>query len=254
MKKLEHEYIFNYYANEQYTMHNIYKGMKYKDKLTCPVGHKIEMSFNSFRQGKRCFKCFGSEKNSHDYVFEFYANEQYIMHNIYINALTKDQLTCPVGHEIKITFNKFQLGGRCRICYLENNRGENHPSYNKEDRTRRIRTNYLSFDLKKLHVLQDDPNYNNYIQSQNEAKLSDNVWSRTEYHIDHIFPRIAFIDNNLDKLYNQTIIKEICNLRENLRIVHQKENGSKSGKYNNDEFMNWFNQKTKNLNTKKFEK
>lgn len=88
-----------------------------------------------------------------------------------------------------------------------------------------------------FNILKDEPLYENYIQSQKEAKESYKVWDTSKYAVDHIFPRIAFIDNNLDKIYNHKLIKEICNLRENLRIIPQKENSDKHAKYNQEEFM-----------------
>ena len=59
---------------------------------------------------------------------------------------------------------------------------------------------------------------------------------------------MAFIDNNLDKIYDVKIIKEICNSKDNLRIVNNKENKSKYNKYNQEEFINWFNQKLEKYN------
>ena len=300
-KKLTHEFVFKYYNDNNYILNSIYKHALHKDKLTCPVGHEIEMTFGNFKTGYRCGKCFGSEKFSHEYVSNYYKNENYTMKSIYNGGNNKDSLICPNGHEIKMLFNNFKnnnsrclkcsgkeqysneyvenfiksegwikistvyknnktklelicpnghvqfktfesfkKGKRCKQCYFENNIGENHPKF-KEDRTRTIRVKYLQFDLNKLYILQDDPLYDIYIQSQMEAKLqSTKDWSRTEYNVDHIFPRIAFIDNNLDKIYNQTIVKEICNMRENLRIISKNENGSKSGKYNQEEFIEWF--------------
>ena len=116
MKKLEHEYVFNYYANENYVMHNIYQGSKYKDKLTCPMGHEIELRFNDFQQGHGCRQCAGTEKHSHEYVYNYYKEHAYTMNSIYKHTKHKDSLICPVGHEIKMRFNNFQQGSRCLTC------------------------------------------------------------------------------------------------------------------------------------------
>lgn len=245
--KLTHEFVYNYYLNEKYIMNSIYKNYMNKDKLSCPIGHEIEMTFSNFKQGKRCSICSGNKKLTQRFVFDYYAKYNYTLKSIYKNYMNKDELICPVGHEIKMKFNNFKQGSRCRKCYELNNIGENHPTY-KKDRTRQSRSEYLKFNRTKIYILVDEPLYKNYIQSQNKAKISDKNWDRTEYTVDHIQPRIAFIDNNLDILYDKKLIKEICNSRDNLRIISQKDNGSKLGKYNQEEFINWFNQKLEKYN------
>jgi hypothetical protein len=115
--KLTHEFVFECYAKENYSLNSIYKNNKTKDQLTCPVGHQIEMRFNTFQQGYRCGKCAGNEKHSHEFVFECYAKENYSLNSIYKNCRTKDQLTCPFGHQIEMRFDSFQQGGhRCLKC------------------------------------------------------------------------------------------------------------------------------------------
>ena len=127
-------------------------------------------------------------------------------------------------------------------CRNSNMFGENNPRFNK-DRSRLIRIKYIQFDLTKLHILNDDPNYTNHINSQIAAKASSNIWDRSDYTVDHIFPRKAFIDNDLDNIHGPLVVKNICNLRENLRIISRKDNGKKAGKYNQEEFIEWFNSK-----------
>jgi hypothetical protein len=246
--KFSQEYVENYYKQFGYVLKSKYINNGTKNNLICPEGHNIEMIFNSFKTGYRCSKCAGVKKLDHDYVKKYYKDNNYELKSIYTNNRSKDRLICPEGHEIEMTFNNFKnQNRRCRICYLENNIGESHTRYNK-DRTRRIRSNYLQFDLKKINILKDEPLYESYLLSQQEAKDSDKDWDTTKYSVDHIFPRIAFIDSNLDNLYNLTVIKEICNSRDNLRIILKEENGSKGGKYNQEEFINWFNKKLEEYN------
>jgi hypothetical protein len=228
--KHSHDYIFNYYTSKNYSMKSIYKGNKNKDQLICPVGHEINMKFNSFQRGLRCLICSGKEKLSNEYVENYYKKYNYILNSIYKGNKNKDILTCPQGHNITMKFNTFQQGSRCIKCYKNNNFGENHPNFNP-DRTIKSRTKYLSFDLKKINMLNDDPNYNNYLLK------------KEDYNIDHIFPRVAFIDNNLDNIYSNKIIKELCNFRDNLRIIQKEDNKSKAGKYNQCEFLAWFENK-----------
>lgn len=217
--------------------------MRFKDTLTCPIGHKIEMSFNNFKTGFRCKICSGNIIHSPQYVFDYYKKYGYTLKSIYKGNKIKDELICPKGHTISISFHNFKNHNRrCGVCFLENNIGENHISY-KSDRTRSMRSGYLQFRSSELYRLSDDPLYNNYIKSQVIAKNSNKNHIKSNYTVDHIYPRIAFVDNNLDNLYDKKIIKEIANTRENLRILTKSENSAKSGKYNQEEFMNWFTNK-----------
>ena len=227
------EFVFNYYKQYNYVLNSIYTGCNNKDNLICPNGHEIKMRFSSFKIGYRCQKCAGLERHSQDYVENYYKENGYILKSIYKNCDNKDKLICPNKHLIYMSFYKFKnIGNRCNTCYRENNFGENHSKWNK-DRTRIRRSKYLSFNIKNINVLKDDLNYDSYLNN------------KEYYSVDHIHPRIAFIDNDFDKLYDKQIIKEICNLRENLRIIPKELNGSKGGKYNQEEFMNWFNSKVK---------
>jgi hypothetical protein len=66
----------------------------------------------------------------------------------------------------------------------------------------------------------DDPNYNNWLKNS------------TEYVVDHIFPKHAFLKfylmyNNLN--FNE--LNKIANLRINLRIITRHENNKKGSKF-----------------------
>lgn len=249
-KRTDESYVENYYKKRGYKLNSKYKGCMIKDELICPEGHKIKMSFNHFRMQRRCIECHKIKiQYSHEFVFNYYKERGFTLISEYNGCKTNDELLCPKNHKIELLFDNFKNNNiRCRECFYENNTGENNATW-KKDRTRQTRSIYLSFDLKKLHILNDDINYNNYTQSQKLAKQSLNRWAKTDYSIDHIYPRMAFIDNDLDNIHNPVIIKEICNLRENLRIIPRTENGSKGSKYNQEEFMTWFNEKIKEYNT-----
>lgn len=231
-RKSPQEYVENYYKEHGYTLDSIYNDNKNYDQLICPNDHKVELRFDSFISGVRCSECYGNKKLTHDFVFNYYKEHGYTLNTIYKNSKNKDELLCPESHKIYIRFNSFKQGCRCSVCYHENNHGSNASNW-KGDTTRSSRAKRLSFDLRKINMLNDDPNHNNYLLK------------KEDYNIDHIFPRVAFIDNNLDNIYSNKIIKEICNSRNNLQIIPKIENSSKAGKYNKDEFINWFENKIK---------
>jgi hypothetical protein len=243
--KFKHEFVFNEYAKRGYTLLDLYKGNNHKSKVICPNGCVTEMRFSDFKGGHGCALCAGVAKLTHEYVFNEYAKKGYKLKTIYINSKTDDELDCPDGHPIKMKYNNFQNGNKCVVCKYINMIGEKNPNY-KTDRTRSRRIQYLRFDMYKLNLLKDDPNYEPYVQAYGEAevqrKLSGNRYIRSLMAIDHIQPRVAFVDNNLDNIYCKKLIKEICNNRDNLKIITRKENGYKGGKYNQDEFMSWFSE------------
>lgn len=243
-EKLTQDEVLSYYKQYDYILNSNYINGRVKDKLTCPNGHNIEMQFNNFKQGKRCIICSGRKKLTYEYIKEYIESVNYkLLSYTYINTITPIMIQCPKQHTYMVRFSNFQNNKRCKICYKDRNMGDLHPNWIM-DRTRQTRSNYLRFDLRKINLLSTDINYNDYIV----YKRSSNILQKNIYSVDHIYPRIAFIDNDLDHIYDVKLIKKICNLRENLRIIHEKENGEKSGKYNQDEFMEWFNAKLKELN------
>ena len=220
---------------------NAHTKMRYR----CSCDNESSISYSNFKHmDQRCLKCSGKEKHKFEEVYNHFKDKGCVLlETEYISNNTKMRYICECGNESVISFDAFKnANSRCKDCGILKITGENNPNYNT-DRSRLTRIMYLSFDNKKLHILNDDINYNNHIQSKNVAKATGNRWAKSDYTVDHIQPRVAFIDNDLDNIYGKVIIKKICNLRENLRIIPKKENGSKAGKYNQEEFMNWFNEK-----------
>ena len=192
------------------------------------------------KRRNRCAECKGLKKLSFAYIkSEIEKDGSTLLSTEYKNAQTKLDIQCPNNHIYSLKWNHIKSGHRCHICFTDKHTGKNHSRYNP-DRTRRRRSHLLSFNLKNINILSDDPNFNNYLEEK--TKNTKNM-----YDVDHIFPRTAFIDNNLDLIYDIKIIKEICNSRDNLRIINNKENKSKSSKYNQQEFLNWFNQKLESV-------
>lgn len=228
-KKHTQEFIDNYINKQGWKNLSTYKNNETKLNLICPEGHSVYMIFNVFQRGCRCIECYrDSLKLNVLDVNKYITNEGWINNSKYINKHTKLDLICPNNHKCRISFNNFERGRRCKSCYLNNNKGENSPVW-KEDRTRRTRANFLSFDTRNKEILKNIKNF----------KLLDN--NLETYNVDHIYPRMAFIDNDLDKLYENIIVKKICNSLDNLQILTKFDNQSKSCKYNHEEFIKWFN-------------
>lgn len=230
-------FIKKYIEDSGVTLHSTgYTKSTDKLSMSCNKGHNFSMTFITFKKGHRCAECKGLKKLDYNFIKSEIENDgSTLLSKVYVNAQTKLEIKCPNDHIYSLKWNHIKSGHRCYKCFQENNIGENHSRYNP-DRTRRRRSHLLSFNLKNIKVLNDDINYINYLEQQF-------IDTKNVYDVDHIFPRMAFIDNNLDLIYGTQLIKEICNSRDNLRIILKEENLSKHAKYDQNEFMNWFNTK-----------
>lgn len=112
-------------------------------------------------------------------------------------------------------------------------KGKGNPKkvFNSDLYTRQERSDRLLDQSLDISILKEDPLYENY--------LNDTY----NYNVDHIFPRMAFIDFNMDNMFDYDFLKAICNSRENLQILTKNENISKSGKYDKQEFLLWISKK-----------
>jgi len=96
-----------------------YKGAFNKIKIQCSEGHIFSMKFNNFQQGQRCPECrLENMRLSFEYVKELIEKEGYsLLSTNYINCKEKLKLKCNEGHIYNASYNCFQQGERCPICY-----------------------------------------------------------------------------------------------------------------------------------------
>lgn len=249
-KKLTIDYIkrikdlvFDYDGTRCISDESDYKSAHSKLKFICKNNHEYTMIWNNWYSRKHdgnCIECKLEEKLDHIKEYSMKNGSKCISEK-YIKNNERLEFICNVcsNYYTKTWLHFYNRNQKCPICSLENRSGKKHKKW-KDDRTRLIRSGFLRFSQKYKPRLYNDPLYNNFI---------NDVETPTKYTVDHIQPRIAFIDNDLDKLYDLNIIKEICNNTDNIRIIPRTENGSKGGKYNQEEFMTWFNEKIKEYNT-----
>lgn len=237
-KKLTYDYVKNYIESfDGYQLlSKEYINTRIKLLIRCKEGHENLQSFDTFKFGSRCLKCSIPKRAkkrmlTYEHVKEYVESvEGYkLVSTDYSGSQENIEMKCPKNHTVLMTYNNFQRGSRCFKCsYIDFRSGSNHPKW-IEDRSRRTRLKTLLFNLNNIDILKDDINYYNYKQD------------RFNYNVDHIFPRKAFIDNDLDINYDMDIIYKICNSRNNLQIITKKANIKKHGKYNQKQFINWFN-------------
>lgn len=99
--------------------------------VECDNGHRYKTKLNTFKNGRRCPKCFFSElskkkKHSYSYVKSFVENKGYeLVSEDYVGSSEKLKTRCPVGHIYMVRFNSFKKGDRCLLCFRESYRGKN---------------------------------------------------------------------------------------------------------------------------------
>lgn len=102
-----------------------YKNSASKLSLVCPLGHKFEMSWDSFKnKNQRCPICVrraNADKHrlSYDEVKEYIESFGYeLLSEEYIDNQTKLLVRCPYGHEYEVRYANFYQGSRCPICNI----------------------------------------------------------------------------------------------------------------------------------------
>lgn len=242
------EYIYNAFKNEGCLLLEIeFINSKHKMRYICSCGNESLICWNNFQQGYRCANCGGNKKLSQEYVNQTFLDAGCECLDIYKNMDTPLKYKCVCGNISKITFGNFKKGVRCLNCRNKNNSGINNNKWNPNREqiklNKKIRTfsrslihnclksikikkeskteELLGYNIKQLlEHLQTDPNFN-------EWKNDSYNW-----HIDHIIPVKAFIENNIINL-------NIINSLDNLRIISREENFKKSDNYIQEEFENY---------------
>ena len=70
--------------------------------------------------------------NTYDFIKKQFENKGYkLLSKKYKNNQIKLKVKCPKGHLYKVTYNKFQQGKRCPICYNIIRSNEKRPSLNE---------------------------------------------------------------------------------------------------------------------------
>lgn len=99
------------------TISSEYKNSKQKLEYICPNGHHHSISWDNWRQGKRCPYCKGRPIITIEYVKECCINEGYVcLSELYINGRQKLEVVCPEGHRYYTTWFNWQVGHRCPYC------------------------------------------------------------------------------------------------------------------------------------------
>ena len=131
-KKLTIELIQERFAERGYILlTKIYTGNQQKLEYICNKGHHCSIRWGDFQRGVGCPECSHYKKPTIESICKEFAKVGYqLLSTVYVNNKTLLEYICNKGHHCNIRWNDFQQGNRCPICYLENNRGSNHPNFN----------------------------------------------------------------------------------------------------------------------------
>jgi hypothetical protein len=119
-RKLTIEQIRPLFQKRNYTLlSSEYINTHSKLKFICPNGHRGEISWVCFgprRQG--CSACYGNKKKTIQETQKAFKKRKYILlSSEYVNCDVKLSYTCPEGHTGQISWNNFNQGQGCPICY-----------------------------------------------------------------------------------------------------------------------------------------
>ena len=124
-KKLTVEFIRSEFEKEGYDLlTSEYVDNRQKLNYVCPNDHKYNISWSSWRQGRRCYYCgiskVASERRENiEFIRAEFEREGYkLLTDRYENSSQKLEYICPRSHKHSISWSAWKNGGqRCSPCY-----------------------------------------------------------------------------------------------------------------------------------------
>lgn len=240
-----------------------YKNNKTKMSVICGCGNKLMINLHDFMDGIRCPKC--SYKRvallctlSQEEVAIQFASSGCKLLGTYISAVIPVKFECECGQIDEISLNGFQNGQRCHKCgyerLLNSISGANNYAWIVDRelaaRNKSIRSKCSSLLGKMVYCniysvdgYSEQDVYNILGYTYNDLLNHLSAYPRWEqiknkkWHLDHIFPIKAFLDNDI-------LDVKLINCLENLQPLLAEENLKKSAKYNKEEFQKWLESKS----------
>jgi hypothetical protein len=250
-----------YFASQGCELMGEYLGALVPMAYKCKCGQIGRTSWNNFTHGKRCGHCAKhglSKKRSLEEVKRIFSERGCEFLDTEFKGIHfPHHYRCKCGRQAEITFAGFHHQQQyCRECGLNKIRGSHHPG----GKYRRGSTHYCwrpDREQKRLDELFRKKCYKalgstlkatgkqkvghtsdmlGYGPKELQAHITAHPhWNKVkdgDWHIDHIFPIEAFLENGITDV-------RLINCLENLQPLSQKENNSKHAKYNKDDFEKW---------------
>lgn len=99
-----------------YTLLSDYVDNQTHVEMTCLKGHKVRITPNNFKRGKRCNNCSNGIDDAHE-TFNIMAElrgDRIV--GEYLGATKKVNMICGQGHEFKTTPHSYRMGSGCPSC------------------------------------------------------------------------------------------------------------------------------------------
>lgn len=214
-----------------------------KLQYKCSCGGIGNKTFKAFKINQKCSKCGVRYKYFFEEVQNIFSNNKCeLLEKEYFDTKTKMKYKCKCGNKSEICLDKFLNNRRCKKCCLL---GEKNGRWNPDRELVKLNAIIASRSLSYLKQLlkkqgkQKELKMKNYL-GYSVSELRDRItkhpnWNNvknTAWHIDHIFPTKAFLENGISDL-------KIINSLDNLQPLTEQQNLSKSAKYNKEEFKKW---------------
>lgn len=183
----------------------------------CPQGHYGEISYNDFKQGRRCAVCSGKIVTYQDAKKAFSDRGYVLLTKVLSRSTDTLWFICPNGHRHYIMWNTFQQGGSCGMCH-----GRNKSLAEKEISSFNIKIrNKISSRIsqwKKHTGLTKASRINSTFTNKIASAIIHNLgYPQEGMSLDHIVP-VSFFD-----LRNKLEL-ELCWNISNLRYISRSEN------------------------------
>jgi len=254
-KKLTLDFVREKFKEQGYTLLSTeYINSKQKLDFICPVGHEWKMTWGDFQNNGRCKYCWAIRRRVDrltpiEEIRKIFADKGYtLLTEKYEYGNQKLKSICIRGHEYTTTLSKMKYGYGCAKCAAINNMGENNPSWNPDrdavKNNKKIWTawrNILRGIIENKNKKSSDEMIEILGYDWTELRVhitTHKNWEncKDNYQIDHIYPIRAFIKYGIKD-------PKIINSLDNLQPLSPKENQTKNGNYNKEDFEMYLKKK-----------
>lgn len=233
---------------ELLTLEQDYVRASKKMYFKCPNKiHSYLKSYYEIMDGDGCVYCSGKNKKTYEEVVKSFKNigwEVLTKKEDYINVIQNMNCICPKNHTCKKSYHQLINNNYgCIKCKYDNMKS---PTTKLVDKLRSKSQKFIKYSKKIIEDKLDDYNilYKKFYWEEEKIiiwKSQYNIWKNEKYHIDHIIPLNAFIQNNyileeLDITFEKLLV--INNLK-NLRPLDPKLNCNKSYRFNQKDYIEY---------------
>lgn len=238
-----------YFAKFGYELLDEYRGCVIPIKCRCSCGKISKISWNNFSRGRRCAYCHPTgrkKKYSLEEVAKVFGDHGCkLLATEYHNNLEPLDCVCKCGRPWKASVNVIlNQKQHCHQCGLEKISAKLTKAGSKEYRKlyykyrKSIKRTLIALNMNKMDYSHKLLGYTaRELQSHLEKHPNWEKIKNTNWHLDHIFPVIAFVEHGIKDI-------KLINCLDNLQPLSQKENNQKCDNYNEQEFKIWLKNRT----------